>query len=105
MIVTIIGSPMMVPQHLPQIQHLVDILHSDFGSLHVTRVPTVKNGTSIPPPFFFCFLSQEPASNGVTPISTLFQSYLGESSHIRVLPGFHQFWVRTLKCLALGHFK
>ncbi|XP_053401949.1 regulator of G-protein signaling protein-like [Mercenaria mercenaria] len=37
------GVSMMLPQHLPRPSQLIDILHSDYGSLHVTRVPTVRH--------------------------------------------------------------
>ena len=39
-----LGTSMMVPQYPPKPEQLVDVLHGDYGSLHVTREPAVKCG-------------------------------------------------------------
>ncbi|XP_052286288.1 uncharacterized protein LOC127881994 isoform X1 [Dreissena polymorpha] len=37
------GTPMMVPQSLPSVESLPDILYSDHGSMYISRVPAVRN--------------------------------------------------------------
>ena len=38
-----------------------------------------------------------------TPLSTVFQSYHGDSSHYSCLSWVHQYYAGALKCLAQGH--
>ncbi|XP_053401944.1 regulator of G-protein signaling protein-like [Mercenaria mercenaria] len=37
------GVPMTVPESLTNLSQLADVLYSDYGSQHVTRIPTVRN--------------------------------------------------------------
>lgn len=37
------GVSMMMPQYLPTPDHLVHVIYSDYGSLHVTREPSVRH--------------------------------------------------------------
>ena len=34
-----------------------------------------------------------------TPLSTLFQPYYGDSSHITVFPRCHQYWAEAVNCM------